>query len=79
VLTDERVEDNVAVPIGAPFRGDHITSQLQFDPSKIRQEYSESLRKMLLFAIERLDSTASRFHPVALAEFEQSVVVAFLM
>ena len=54
MLTDERVEDNVAVPIGAPFRGDHITSQLQFDPSKIRQEYSKSLRKMLLFGIERL-------------------------
>jgi transcriptional regulator GlxA family with amidase domain len=59
-------------------RGDHLTKQLKFDPSKIRQEYNESLRRMLLFGIERLDSTDSKFHPVALAEFEQSVVVAFL-
>jgi transcriptional regulator GlxA family with amidase domain len=29
-------------------------------------------------SIERLDTTDSEFHPVALAEFEQSIVVAFL-
>jgi AraC-like DNA-binding protein len=59
-------------------RGEHLANQLQFGPSKKRQEYNESLRRMLLFGIERLDSTDSKFHPVAVAEFEQSVVVAFL-
>ncbi len=58
--------------------GDHLVSQLKFNPSKIRPEYSESLRQMLLFGIERLDSSGSKFHPLALAEFEQSVLVAVL-
>ena len=35
--------------------GDHVVSQLKFNSSTIRPEYSESLRQMLLFGIERLD------------------------
>jgi transcriptional regulator GlxA family with amidase domain len=60
--------------IGAPLRG-----RLIFEPeSRLNLPVSDNLRHMVLFLINRLDSGPSQFHPLALAEFEQALMVAYL-
>jgi AraC-binding-like domain len=58
--------------------GNHLSNRIKFSPSKIRPKYCESLRQIILSGITRIDSSNSAFHPVALAEFEESILVAFL-
>lgn len=43
-----------------------------------RRPEAENVRKLFMFLVERLDSDTSSVHPVALAEFEQALVVSLL-
>jgi len=43
-----------------------------------RRPESENLRRMFMFLVEQADSRTSGFHPLALAEFEQTMIVTFL-
>jgi AraC-like DNA-binding protein len=58
--------------------GNHLSNRIMFSPSKIRPKYCESLRQIILSGITRIDSSNSTFNPIAIAEFEQNILVAFL-
>lgn len=58
--------------------GNHLPNPIRFSPSKIWPKCCEHLRKIIASGIARIDLSNSAFHPVALAEFEESILVAFL-
>jgi AraC-like DNA-binding protein len=59
--------------------GDHLKKRLAFEhTSNFERRESEALRRMIIFLIEQADSRSSNFHPPALAEFEQALLVSFL-
>jgi AraC-like DNA-binding protein len=59
--------------------GEPPPSRLVFDHAcNFRRPEAETLRQMFLFLVEQADSRGSSFHPLALAEFEQAVIVTFL-
>lgn len=54
---------------------DRLTFRQRAD---FRHRETETLRRMFMFLVDRLDSSAT-FHPPALVEFEQALIVSFLM
>jgi AraC-like DNA-binding protein len=59
--------------------GEPAPNRLAFDPAcDFGRPEAENLRRMFMFMIEQADSRTTGFHPLALAEFEQTVIVAFL-
>jgi len=44
-----------------------------------RHPDTENLRQMFMFLVHRVDSSAAGFHQLALIEFEQAIIVSFLM
>ena len=59
--------------------GAAIGDRLTFRPkADFRHPDTENLRRMFMCLVERLDSAAP-CHPLALAEFEQALIVSFLM
>lgn len=60
--------------------GEPITDRIVFNPSTdFGRPATENLRQQFLFMVKQLDSRMSAFHPLALAEFEQAVIVSFLV
>jgi AraC-like DNA-binding protein len=59
--------------------GASLAGRLTFDPaSDARRPESENLRRMVLFLVKQLESADSRFPALALSEYEQAMMVAFL-
>ncbi len=59
--------------------GEPPTNRLAFEHTcDFRRAESENLRRMFMFLVEQVDSRTSGFHPLALAEFEQAMIVTFL-
>jgi len=59
--------------------GEPPTSRLAFEHAcDFRRAESEKLRRMFMFLVQQVDSRTSGFHPLALAEFEQAMIVTFL-
>ena len=59
--------------------GEPPASRLAFEHAcDFRRPESENLRRVFMFMVEQADSRASAFHPLALAEFEQAMIVSFL-
>lgn len=63
----------------AALQGEHPASRIRFEHDcDFRRPESENLRRTFMFMVEQADSRASAFHPMALAEFEQAIIVTFL-
>jgi AraC-like DNA-binding protein len=60
--------------IGEPARGQLFFRQ----ESRFELPNSDNFRRMVLFLLDRLDAGPSEFHPLALAEFEQALMVSYL-
>ncbi|WP_031336462.1 AraC family transcriptional regulator [Rhodopseudomonas sp. B29] len=59
---------------------DSPTHRLTFSPAAdFRRPAVENLRRQFVFLLHEIDSSESAFHPVALAEFEQTLLVSFLL
>jgi len=57
--------------------GDRLTSALEFrGAADFRSPWLGNMRRLTLFLAEEADSEESQFAPVALAEFEQALIVA---
>lgn len=60
--------------------GETVTDRIVFNPrTDFRRPATEKLRQQFLFIVGQLDSRESNFHPLALAELEQAVIVSFLV
>lgn len=60
--------------------GETVSSRLSFVPqADFRRADTDNIRRMFFFLAERLERSTSSLHPLALQEFEQSVIVSFLM
>jgi AraC-like DNA-binding protein len=56
-----------------------LNDRIEFkNQADFRHPDTESLRRMFMLLVDHLDSPAP-FHPLALAEFEQALIVSFLM
>jgi len=59
--------------------GDSVVRRLTFSRlSRLETADARRLHSMVLFLVENLDSRTSPFHHLALAEFEQALIVCFL-
>jgi AraC-like DNA-binding protein len=65
-----KLESLIGVPVVQPLTVDSAAS--------FRTPEARNLRRMILFLASELDSPNSRFSDLALAEFEQAIIVSFL-